>query len=72
MNIPYKPQIQRMPDVLLSGEAIEQILAHLNNAILFAKGPDGTMRPFVDPIPITQIIAGAVQASVNHSKAEEN
>jgi hypothetical protein len=52
------------PDINLSGEAVDKLVAHLNNAIIFAKSPDGSMRPFVDPMPISQIIAMALQDSV--------
>lgn len=69
MNAPMMQQA-RTPDILLSGEQVERIVAHLNNAVLFAKSPDGSMRPFVDPIPITQIIAGALQAAARNPQGE--
>jgi hypothetical protein len=62
MNQPFRMPTQRMPDVLLSGEAIEQILICLNNHIILAKTQDGSMRPFVDPTPVIQIISAALQA----------
>jgi hypothetical protein len=72
MNAPYKPQIQRTPDIYLSGEAVEQILAALNNAVIFAKvNQDGSMRPFIDPTPIGQIIIGALHAALNPQHKEE-
>lgn len=62
MNAPVK-QV-RTPDILIPGEVVEQLIAHLNNAIIFAKSQDGSMRPFVDPMPINQIIASAIQMAV--------
>jgi hypothetical protein len=65
MNAPF-PQMstQRAPDITLSGEAVEQLFALLNNAVIFVKAQDGSMRPFVDPQPISLILAGALQAAV--------
>jgi hypothetical protein len=63
MNQPFKVQQQRLPDIYLSGETVEQILMCLNNHIILAKTQDGSMRPFIDPTPITQIINGALQAA---------
>jgi hypothetical protein len=63
MNQPFKVPTQRLPDIHLSGEAVELILASLNNHIILAKTQDGSMRPFIDPTPIQQIIAGAIQAA---------
>ena len=71
MNAPMRQQT-RAPDIHLSGQEVEQIIAHLNNSVLFAKSPDGTMRPFVDPIPITQIIAQAMQNAVKQSTEIKN
>jgi hypothetical protein len=68
MNVPFRPQTQRAPDLLLAGEAVEQIIAHLNNAIIFAKSQDGSMRPFIDPAPIIQIISGALQHAVKEGE----
>jgi hypothetical protein len=64
MNAPFSPPIQKAPAIHLSGDAVEQIIMHLNNAIIFAKTQDGSMRPFVDPSPITAIISGAIQQAV--------
>jgi hypothetical protein len=60
----FVPQIPRTPDILLSGQAVEQILMACNNHIILAKTQDGSMRPFVDPTPISQIIGAALQATV--------
>lgn len=64
MNLPFKAPIQKTPDIYLSGEAVDQVLFSLNNAIIFAKSQDGSMRPFIDPSPITQIIMGAIQEAL--------
>ena len=65
MNAPFKlPGIQKTPDLLLSGETVEQMLMALNNSIIFAKVQDGAMRPFVDPTPIIQILQAALQEAV--------
>jgi hypothetical protein len=72
MNAPYKPAQQKTPDVLLSGEAVDQIMLHLNNAIILAKAQDGSMRPFVDPTPIQQIIFAAVQQAVRPQGGDPN
>jgi hypothetical protein len=66
MNI-QSPRQQKTPDLNLPGEMVEQILAHLQNAIIFAKSPDGSMRPFVDPIPISQMILSAIQSAQKQS-----
>jgi hypothetical protein len=60
----FRPQIQKTPDILMSGEAIEQILMACNNHIIFAKTQDGSMRPFVDPTPIAQILQAALQSAL--------
>jgi hypothetical protein len=65
----FKPQMQRIPDILLSGEAIEQILMACNNHIILAKTQDGSMRPFVDPTPITQILGAAMAAQRENPNA---
>jgi hypothetical protein len=49
-----------VPDVLLSKESVGQILLALNNAIIFVKANDGSMRPFVDPMPIQIILQNAI------------
>ncbi|HXB13754.1 MAG TPA: hypothetical protein VNZ45_17325 [Bacteroidia bacterium] len=64
MNAPFSPPVQRAPNIHLAGEAVEQIIMHLNNSIIFAKAQDGSMRPFVDPQPIIAIISGAIQQAV--------
>ena len=61
MNQPFKVPTQKLPDIYLSGETVEQILMCLNNHIILAKTQDGSMRPFVDPTPIIQIISAALQ-----------
>jgi hypothetical protein len=70
MNAPYKQPVQMIPDITLSGETVQQILTQLNNAIIFAKSQDGSMRPFVDAAPITQIIMGAIQSAVTPKQGE--
>jgi hypothetical protein len=60
---PFRMSTQKTPDVFLSGETVEQIILCLNNNIVFAKSQDGSLRPFVDPQPIMQIISAAIQAS---------
>jgi hypothetical protein len=64
MNAPFNPPTQRAPSIHLAGEAVEQIIMHLNNSVIFAKTQDGSMRPFVDPVPIINIISGAIQQAV--------
>jgi hypothetical protein len=71
VNAPYKPMQQKTPDVLIAGETIDQMLLHLNNQIILAKAQDGSMRPFVDPMPIIQILLGAVQQA-NRLPQQEN
>lgn len=61
MNAPFKLPINRVPDLYLSGETVEQMLMALNNSIIFAKVQDGAMRPFIDPMPIIQILQAAIQ-----------
>jgi hypothetical protein len=63
----FRPQTIKTPDILMSGEAIEQLLMCCNNHIIFAKTQDGSMRPFVDPTPITQILQAALQAALRES-----
>ena len=53
-------QSQPVPDVLLPRDSVGQILLALNNAVIFDKAQDGSMRPFVDPIPIQQILQQAI------------
>jgi hypothetical protein len=65
---PFQVQPQRLPDILLGGAAVEQILMALNNHIILAKTQDGSMRPFVDPTPIQQIIQAALQAAVQQQQ----
>jgi hypothetical protein len=65
MNAPFKPESVQLPDVLLSGEAVGHILNALNNSIIFAKTQDGTMRPFIDPAPISNIIQAAIQSALD-------
>jgi hypothetical protein len=70
VNLPFKAPIQKTPDIYLSGEAVDQVLFSLNNAIIFAKSQDGSMRPFIDPTPITQIIMGAIQEALKPMESE--
>lgn len=63
MNTPFKPQVAITPDILLSGEAVNQIIMALNTPTILAKASDGSMRPFVDPSPIGNIIFQALQAA---------
>ena len=65
MNASFKAPTQRLPDITLSGQTVEQLLMLLNNAVIFAKAADGSMRPFVDPQPISQIIGSALQAAIS-------
>ena len=64
MNAPFKPDTVTLPDVLLSGEAVGHIISALNNGIVFAKVSDGSMRPFIDPAPISNIMQAAIQAAL--------
>ena len=64
MNAPFKTNTQKTPDIYLAGETVDQLMMLLNNAIILAKAQDGSMRPFVDPQPIMQIIGGALQAAM--------
>lgn len=61
MNDQSQQQPQKLPDIILSSEHIEQLFTHLNNSVLFAKSPDGSMRPFIDPNPIKQILSALIQ-----------
>jgi hypothetical protein len=72
MNVPFKPQIQKTPDITLSGEVVDFIMSSLNNAIIFAKSQDGSMRPFVDPGPIHQIILAALQQAHQQQAGDHN
>jgi hypothetical protein len=63
MNAPFRMPTQHAPDITLSGETVEQMLMLLSNATIFARTPDGSMRPFVDPQPIVQILGAALQAA---------
>jgi hypothetical protein len=63
MNTPFKPPASTTPDILLSGEAVNQIIMALNNPTILAKSSDGSMRPFIDPSPIGNIIFQALQAA---------
>jgi hypothetical protein len=67
MNAPFRMPTQHAPDITLSGETVEQVLMMLNNAVIFVKAQDGSMRPFVDPTGILQILGAAMQAA---AKAE--
>jgi hypothetical protein len=68
MNVAYKPETIQLPDIILSGEAVGHIINLLNNAIVFAKTQDGTMRPFIDPAPISNIIQAAISAAMTPSE----
>jgi len=65
MNIAYKPETVKLPDIVLSGEAVGHIINSLNNAVVFAKTQDGSMRPFIDPAPIINIMQAAINAAIN-------
>jgi hypothetical protein len=71
MNVAYKPETVQLPDIILSGEAVGHIINALNNSIVFAKTQDGTMRPFIDPTPISNIIQAAITAAINPGKNSE-
>lgn len=71
MNAPFKPETVTLPNVLLSGEAVGHIVNALNNAIVFAKVADGSMRPFIDPAPISYIIQAAIQEALNPKKDDQ-
>jgi hypothetical protein len=64
MNAPFKVQSQKLPDVYLDGDTVEKILMLLNNSLIFVKSQDGSMRPFVDPAPIINIMQGAIQSAM--------
>ena len=64
MNQQVKPESFHVPDVLLSAEAVGQLLMALNNASIYVKASDGSMRPFVDPHPINQILQAAIQLAL--------
>jgi hypothetical protein len=68
MNAPFKPETVTLPDVLLSGEAVGHIINALNNGIIFAKVADGSMRPFIDPATISNIMQAAIQDALNPTK----
>ena len=53
--------MQKLRMLYLSGETVDLMLMALNNAIIFAKVQDGAMRPFVDPMPLIQILQAALQ-----------
>jgi hypothetical protein len=61
MNAPYKVQSQKLPDIYLDGDTVEKLLMLLNNSLIFVKAQDQSMRPFIDPAPIIQILQGALQ-----------
>jgi hypothetical protein len=71
MNIPFKPQTMKTPDIYLSGEAVNQIIVALNTPTILAKSSDGSMRPFIDPSPIGHIISAALEAATAESMAPE-
>jgi hypothetical protein len=62
MNSPFKPPQSKTPDIYLSGEAVNAIILALNTPTILAKASDGSMRPFIDPSPIGNIIFSALQA----------
>jgi hypothetical protein len=68
MNAPFKLPVNKTPDILLSGETVEQMMVACNNTVIFAKVQDGSMRPFVDPSPIIQIMQAAVQAALSSTE----
>gem|GEM_PF-5603468 len=62
--MPLRNEPVMVPDILLTGEAVSNILMALNNAIVFVKAQDGSMRPFVDPQPINNVIQAAIQTAL--------
>jgi hypothetical protein len=64
VNAPFKLSVNKTPDIYLSGETVEQIIMALNNTTILAKVQDGSMRPFIDPSPIIQILQAAIQQAV--------
>lgn len=60
-----------VPDVLLTREAVGQMLLALGNAVIFVKAQDGTMRPFVDPMPIQNLLQQAINNAVRPQTKEE-
>jgi hypothetical protein len=47
------------PMVVLTGPALDRLLLYLNTATVLVKGQTGAMHPFVDPMPILQILQAA-------------
>jgi hypothetical protein len=47
------------PTVVLSGPPLDRLLFYLNSATVLVKGQTGAMHPFVDPMPILQILQAA-------------
>jgi hypothetical protein len=73
MTAAFKPEpAARTPDVTLSGEVVERIRMYLNSPVIFAKVQDGSMRPFVDPQPIDQMLAEAIAFAVEAEAAKAN
>jgi hypothetical protein len=64
MNAPLREQTIKIPTITLPSETVERVLTLLGNGVIFVKSADGSMRPFVDPMPITQLILGAIQAQM--------
>jgi hypothetical protein len=64
MNAPLREQTIKIPTITLPGETVERLLNLLGNGVIFVKSADGSMRPFVDPMPITQLILAAIQAQL--------
>jgi hypothetical protein len=66
MNAPFQAPA-RAPDITLPGATVEQLFTLLNNAVInaviFAKVQDGSMRPFIDPQPVIQVLGAALQAA---------
>jgi hypothetical protein len=60
MNVQSKGQQQKTPDIHLTGETVEQIMQYLGNIIVYARSQDGSLRPFVDPTPVVNILTGAL------------
>jgi hypothetical protein len=66
MTKAFNPEPEnRLPDITLSGEVVEKIRMFLNAPVIFAKAQDGSMRPFVDPLPIDQIFQQAISHAMN-------
>lgn len=64
MNDQTMLQQTPIPDVLLTKEQVGQILMALGNTVIYVKAQDGSMRPFIDPIPVQQILQQAINLAL--------